>query len=309
MSGSCLWKLRKLKCRTLNGQLLAQYRVPTQRLYAMSFSPSGLCVVAATGQTFSHGAFSHCMHGSGCSTARGSSSAPDVIAVHADPVHLAAAQHLILADHRNVVLRLAGDHAGVAAGAGRQVDRHAPLIALVVSPLPDKSSGAPEPPTSPRSTLGFFLYSSIVTSRNSGRVLCCRCCRHVPRSCVVACSYVLPVAAIANPGANQIASRGADQIRVEPNILADAPARLRARNPSAIEIALSAWPGCIITAASILNCRARAKSIAVGQTSAPAPSRRLIIAALPHTSLVIGSGASCSQPLLAKRPSQAAELG
>src|ERR1700722_4490704 len=73
---SCLWKLRKLKCRTLNGQLLAQYRGPTQRLYAMSFRPSGLCVVAATGQTFSHGAFSHCMQGTGCSTSRGSSSDP-----------------------------------------------------------------------------------------------------------------------------------------------------------------------------------------------------------------------------------------
>src|ERR1700734_931690 len=76
ISGSCLWKLRKLKCRTLKGQLLAQYRVPTQRLYTMSFKPSGECVVAATGQTLSHGAFSHCMHGKGCCTARGSSSEP-----------------------------------------------------------------------------------------------------------------------------------------------------------------------------------------------------------------------------------------
>ena len=33
------------------------------------------------------------------------------------------------------------------------------------------------------------------------------------------------------------------------------------------------------------------------------------MAALPQTSFVIGSGASCSQPLLAKRPSQVAELG
>src|SRR6266700_6611366 len=76
ISGSCLWKLRKLKCRTLKGQLLAQYRVPTQRLYAMSFRPSGLCVVAATGQTFSHGAFSHCMQVTGCVMACGSSSEP-----------------------------------------------------------------------------------------------------------------------------------------------------------------------------------------------------------------------------------------
>src|SRR5690348_1633637 len=37
----------------------------------MLFSPSGLCVVAPTGQTGSQGAFSHCMHGSGWKYARG----------------------------------------------------------------------------------------------------------------------------------------------------------------------------------------------------------------------------------------------
>jgi len=57
--------LKKLKRRTLYGQLLAQYRVPMQRLYAMSFRPSGLCAVAFTGHTASQGAFSHCMHGTG----------------------------------------------------------------------------------------------------------------------------------------------------------------------------------------------------------------------------------------------------
>src|SRR5664279_4492050 len=43
------WKSRKLKRRTLYGQLLEQYRVPTQRLYTMSFRPSVLCTVAPTG--------------------------------------------------------------------------------------------------------------------------------------------------------------------------------------------------------------------------------------------------------------------
>src|SRR5258708_3357139 len=52
---------KKLNRRTLYGQLLEQYRVPTQRLYTMSFRPSVECVVAPTGQTGSHGAFSHCM--------------------------------------------------------------------------------------------------------------------------------------------------------------------------------------------------------------------------------------------------------
>src|ERR1700678_3554197 len=56
---------KKLNRRTLYGQLFEQYRVPTQRLYTISFNPSGLCTVAPTGQTTSHGAFSHCMHGTG----------------------------------------------------------------------------------------------------------------------------------------------------------------------------------------------------------------------------------------------------
>src|SRR4051812_38848044 len=50
------WK--KLNRRTLYGQLFEQYRVPMQRLYVISLSPSALCVVAFTGQTNSHGAVS-----------------------------------------------------------------------------------------------------------------------------------------------------------------------------------------------------------------------------------------------------------
>ncbi len=47
-------------------------------------------------------------------------------------MHLAAAQHLFLADDRDVVLRLAADDAGVAADAGVDVDRHSPLVAFVL---------------------------------------------------------------------------------------------------------------------------------------------------------------------------------
>jgi hypothetical protein len=54
------------------------------------------------------------------------------VAVHPDPVHLAAALHLGLADDRDVVLRLAGDHARAAPGARAQVDRHAPGVRRVV---------------------------------------------------------------------------------------------------------------------------------------------------------------------------------
>src|SRR4051794_10138858 len=58
-------KSKKLNRRTLYGQLFEQYRVPTQRLYVISFRPSELCVVAATGHTISHGAFSQCMQSIG----------------------------------------------------------------------------------------------------------------------------------------------------------------------------------------------------------------------------------------------------
>src|SRR5258708_34539536 len=68
------WKRRKLKRRTLYGQLFEQYRVPMQRLYTMSFKPSELCTVAPTGQTCSHGAFSHCWQGTGWKNVSGLSS-------------------------------------------------------------------------------------------------------------------------------------------------------------------------------------------------------------------------------------------
>src|SRR4029077_5299557 len=52
--------------------------------------------------------------------------------IDAQPVHLAAASDLLLADDRDVVLGLAGDDAGAAAGTRRQVDGHAPLVARVL---------------------------------------------------------------------------------------------------------------------------------------------------------------------------------
>src|SRR5262245_7494348 len=53
------------------------------------------------------------------------------VAVDADPVHLAVAGDLGPADDGDVVLRLAGDHARVAADARAEVDRHAPAVTLV----------------------------------------------------------------------------------------------------------------------------------------------------------------------------------
>ena len=53
-----------------------------------------------------------------------------VVDVDAQPVHVAPARDLLRADHRHVVLGLAGDDAGVAADARRGVDHHAPGGAL-----------------------------------------------------------------------------------------------------------------------------------------------------------------------------------
>ncbi len=55
---------------------------------------------------------------------------PREIAVDPNPRHLPANGNLMLADNRDVVLALAGHHAGVAADTGAQVDHHPPLLAL-----------------------------------------------------------------------------------------------------------------------------------------------------------------------------------
>lgn len=54
-----------------------------------------------------------------------------VITMDGDPVHLAVLAHLVAADHGNVVLAGAGHYAGVAARAGVEIHRHAPLGAGV----------------------------------------------------------------------------------------------------------------------------------------------------------------------------------
>ncbi len=54
-----------------------------------------------------------------------------VVAVDADPVHLAPRGDLLLAHDRDVVLRHARHDAGIAAVAGVEVDDHPPLVAFV----------------------------------------------------------------------------------------------------------------------------------------------------------------------------------
>ena len=57
---------------------------------------------------------------------------PREIAVDPNPRHLPANGNLMLADNRDVVLALAGHHAGVATDTGTKVDHHPPLLALLV---------------------------------------------------------------------------------------------------------------------------------------------------------------------------------
>jgi hypothetical protein len=54
-----------------------------------------------------------------------------IVRINADPLHLTAALHLLLADHGDIVLRLAGHRTSLAANTGIQVNRHAPGILLV----------------------------------------------------------------------------------------------------------------------------------------------------------------------------------
>ena len=111
----------------------------------MPFRPSSLWYVAMTGQTGSQGAAPHCWQSIGAlrmsTVVLGLGVRKDRLAIHAalevavadpaldaQPRHVAAAPHRLLADHRDVVLDVAGDHARRAAGALVDVDRHAPAV-------------------------------------------------------------------------------------------------------------------------------------------------------------------------------------
>ena len=56
----------------------------------MSFRPSLEWTVAPTGQTTSHGAFSHCMHGTGWKNVTGIVAVALIVGIDAEPVHVAA---------------------------------------------------------------------------------------------------------------------------------------------------------------------------------------------------------------------------
>src|SRR4029077_17333254 len=57
--------------------------------------------------------------------------AAGVVTINTEPVHDAAMRDLQFSNNRNVVFRLAGNHASVTAGAHIQVDAHSPLLRRV----------------------------------------------------------------------------------------------------------------------------------------------------------------------------------
>src|SRR5206468_7966847 len=54
--------------------------------------------------------------------------AAGVITIDSQPMHLASAIHLILADDRDIVFALASHHASRATDTEVQIDRHPPLV-------------------------------------------------------------------------------------------------------------------------------------------------------------------------------------
>src|SRR5581483_11500133 len=54
-----------------------------------------------------------------------------VVLVDAQPLHLAAHDHLVFADDGHIVFRLAGDHAGIAADAAVEINGHSPGVPRV----------------------------------------------------------------------------------------------------------------------------------------------------------------------------------
>ena len=83
-----------------------------------------------------------------------------VVAIDADPVHFAAAHHLLFADDRDVVLRLAGDDARVAADAGIEIDGHAQRSRAVGHVLVVRSSLGRQFVVLVGRNSGFFRYFS-----------------------------------------------------------------------------------------------------------------------------------------------------
>ena len=91
---------------------------------------------------------------------------PLIVAVDAEPLHLAAVRDVLAPDHRDVVLGLAGDHAGAAARALGQVDGHAPLVGLLA--VVDRLLADDEGSGSRRSSSCSLKFESFFVQRRPG---------------------------------------------------------------------------------------------------------------------------------------------
>ena len=263
------------------------------------------------------------MQGTGWKTTSGlPEGSPREVPVDPDPVHLAPLRDLDLADDRHVVLALARRHARVAADAGVQVDRHPPLVALIVGVLLPEGevmrvlledaecagdslgrpgrAGRSAPPACALAVPpggGDFDRSSVrVDSRTMGRP------SMLPWSWVAESGCVRPSLVSLTPLSKPGALGASDRERVEPDPRAD-PTRVRTavaerQGDHAVRHAGEDPDGKLERAAGIVET----DPILVRETERFGGLRAHERGVVPGQ-LGEGSGSSCSHPSFAKRPS------
>ena len=219
-----------------------------------------------------------------------------VVPVDAEPVHLAAVRDLRLADDRHVVLGLAGDDAGVAAGADVLVDRHAPRVAVVLASLEHRE-------TDERLMLLLGgerrLLLELFGVADANEVA------SFERPVILRGDELVAVAGLASARHRSgcRSGRRAQRVDAEPDPVADRGRRVRGRTRDAASscpprVPAPSRPGC---EACWLPASARPRRRSRAFRRAAVPGDRS--AALSHVSFVSDLGSSWSQALLAKRPS------
>jgi len=63
------------------------------------------------------------------------------VTIQSNPMHFSLIEYLLPANHRNIILCLAGNDTGVAARTGVEINRHSPLLTLVLFFLPQGYQG------------------------------------------------------------------------------------------------------------------------------------------------------------------------
>ena len=231
---------------------------------------------------------------------------PGEVVVDADPVHLAVDADLLLADDRDVVLGHARDDAGAAAGAGRQVDRHAPLVALVLVVRVQRERLRKRV----RHVLDDFGLVRVLRERDDARGMAA-----FHRVVVLRRGEQIPIAGLDDleAGAEPGRVRRAQQVGVErlrflargADASGHAPAVAEKHRDRLVGLARNDEDRHARGHAAV----AQLDDVAVDRGSSLGRALGLIHAAVSQVSFVSGLGASCSQPLLAKRPSQTVGSG